>query len=135
MKTIHYFTAVVLLMVSFTSQAQTQLTEASIAGIVNDDELPVVGVRYYYYPNLDAYFDTQSNLYIYRQNGSWVKAKEIAAGYRGYSILNNVRVAITDYDGDTPFTKLKEHQAQFPKKYKAKRVPPKPHSDDKVAYN
>lgn len=138
MKTLHYFIAGLFLTVSNLSEAQTAGAQVAQNQIIADDELLVVGVRYYFYPNLDAYFDTQTNLYVYEKAGQWIKSKELVSGYRGYSIMNNVRVEITDYNGDTPHIMLKTHQEQFPKKYSAKRKPPKvvkETKDARVAFN
>jgi len=136
MKTKYYLVTGLFLFVSYVSEAQTSgLQSAQISTIV-EDELPSIGIRYYYYPNLDAYFDSHTNLYVYQENGQWVKSKELTSGYRGYSIFNGVRVGIDDYNGDTPYTMLKQHQEKFPKKYSAKRQPPKVvKEDNKLAYN
>jgi len=140
MKSQNYFITGLLLIVCNLSMAQTARS-ADVQEAIIDDELPVVGMRYYYYPNLDAYFDTHTNLYILKENGQWMRSKEMASGYRGYSLFNSIRVEITDYNGDEPFTKLKEHQEQFPKKYSSKRKPPKivpqdsKNEDTNLAYN
>jgi hypothetical protein len=133
MKTLYTVIAGFTLLVGVSATAQTALTTDIQSQIAADESLPVLGVRYYYYPNLDAYFDSEENLYLYEQGGQYVKAKEIPSGYRGYSLYNKVRVAITDYDGDKPYTKLDEHRKQFPKKYSSRRQPPK--SDHKLAFN
>jgi hypothetical protein len=133
MKTLYTVIAGFTLLVGISASAQTALTTDIQSQIASDESLPVLGVRYYYYPNLDAYFDSEENLYLYEQGGQYVKAKEIPSGYRGYSLYNKVRVAITDYDGDKPYTKLDEHRKQFPKKYSSRRQPPK--SDHKLAFN
>jgi hypothetical protein len=133
MKTLYTVIAGFTLLVGISATAQTALTTDIQSQIASDESLPVLGVRYYYYPNLDAYFDSEENLYLYDQGGQYVKAKEIPSGYRGYSLYNKVRVAITDYDGDKPYTKLDEHRKQFPKKYSSRRQPPK--SDHKLAFN
>ena len=135
MKTLHKLIATFFLTVSSIAGAQTA-GNVDTQNITSADELPSIGVRYYYYPNLDAYFDSRSNLYIFEQDGQWIKSKELTSGYRGYSLFNGVRVAITDYNGDTPYTLLKEHQKQFPKKYSSKRKPPKVVKEEemKIAY-
>ncbi len=116
--------------------SQSAVTTQNLQEVLSDDELPVVGVRYYYYPNLQAYFDTQTNLYIYRQGSTWVKGPQIASGYRGYSIMNNVRVDITDYNGDNPQTRFEIHKSKHPANYSAKRKPPKKvEGDNKIALN
>ena len=129
MKTIYFLVTGLLITVNTAAQDMAAKSE--------NDDLPVVGVRYYYYPNLDAYFDTHENLYIYEQKGQWVKAPQIASGYRGYSLYNNTRFEVTDYNGDEPFTKLSDHRKQFPKKFASKRLPPSKtmQNDTKVAYN
>jgi hypothetical protein len=116
---------------SVTTDIQSQFGDAN--------SILEAGARYYYYPNLDAYYDSKENLYIFESNqnkGQIVKAKEVPSGYRGYSVYNGIRVAITDYDGDQPFSKIAEHRKQFPKKYASRRQPPKVAAADKnIAYN
>jgi hypothetical protein len=140
MKTLLYSITGLLLMLSYNSNAQTSETTDIQSSVTDDESLLQIGVRYYYYPNLDAYFDSEQNVYVFESNtskGQIVRAKEVPSGYRGYSIFNGVRVAITDYDGDQPFTKIGEHRKQFPKKYASKRQPPKANknADKNIAYN
>ena len=71
-------------------------------------------LRYYYFPNLEAYFDTKKSVYILNQNGVWTTLKEIPSGYRGYSLYNKVCVLITDYDDDEPTQFLKLHKKKYP---------------------
>ncbi|RZJ35399.1 MAG: hypothetical protein EOO51_05820 [Flavobacterium sp.] len=72
-------------------------------------------LRYYYFPNLQAYFDTKTSDYIFKVDDEWTKAKEIPAGYRGYSLQNKICVLITDYDDDDPT----QYTAIYKKKYPA----------------
>ena len=136
MKTLHYIIAGLFLSLNSASFAQASVADR-IEKISTEDELPSLGVRYYYYPNLDAYYDIRTNLYLFEQQGQWIKSKELTSGYRGYSLFNGVRVAINDYNGDTPYSQIKSHQEQFPKKYSSKRKPPKTtieKEEMKVAY-
>ena len=71
-------------------------------------------LRYYYFPNLEAYYDTQKNVYTYTDQGQWITADEIPAGYRGYSLYNKVNVVIHDYDDDDPTQFLYKHKKQYP---------------------
>lgn len=90
------------------------------------DPLTNCNLRYYYYPNLEAYFDTKKNLYIFTENGQWTTAEEIPSGYRGYSLYNKVSVFITDYDEDDITQFIKVHKKKFPYnmrgKYKESRA-------------
>ena len=71
-------------------------------------------LRYYYFPNLEAYFDLQEKVYLYKEDGEWVEAEELPTNYGGYSLYNKVRVNIDDYDGDEPYLMLAEHKKRFP---------------------
>ncbi|WP_309641633.1 hypothetical protein [Flavobacterium sp.] len=71
-------------------------------------------LRYYYFPNLEAYFDTQKSIYYYKENGKWITAEEIPDGYRGYSIYNKATVYITDYDDDYPCQFIEIHKKKYP---------------------
>jgi len=75
-------------------------------------------IRYYYYPNLQAYFDNFKMVYYYTENGNWQTAQELPTNYGGYSLYNKVRVTITDYDGENPEQFLKFHKKKYP--YNAK---------------
>lgn len=71
-------------------------------------------LRYYYFPNIEAYFDTQKRIYYFKQDGQWVTAEEIPDGYRGYSIYNKVNVFINDYDDEDPCQFIELHRKKFP---------------------
>lgn len=71
-------------------------------------------IRYYYYPNLQAYFDNLEMVYYYKENGEWKTASELPQNYGGYSIYNKVRVVINDYDDDKPYDLLSIHKKRFP---------------------
>ena len=137
MKKLYFLLIGILLLSANISTAQIAETNDLQANETAKDEvaLPFTVVRYYYYPNLDAYFDNQENVYIYEQKGQWVKAPEIASGYRCYSLYNNMRYEINDYAGDKPYENLSEHRKQFPKKFSSRRQPPKVNNDTKVAFN
>lgn len=140
MKTLYYFITGILLLIGNISQAQIAETndiqpEHKMVANATDD-LAFIATRYYYYPNLDAYFDSKEGLFIYNQNGQWLKIKELPTGYRGYSIYNGMNFAVNDYNGDKPYTKLADHQKEFPKKYSSRRQAPKvAKSESKIAVN
>ncbi|RTY95144.1 hypothetical protein [Flavobacterium sp. GT3R68] len=81
----------------------------------------VVNIRYYYFPNLNAYFDTKRQLYIYKQNGNWITAGYIPAGYRGYCLRNDYHVPIDEYYGEQPYLLLDKHKKQYPANFSSKR--------------
>ncbi len=70
--------------------------------------------RYFYFPNIEAYFDTQEKVYLYKDSGEWLEAEELPKNYGGYSLYNKARVAITDYKGEEPYLLLSAHKKKFP---------------------
>ncbi|HMI07489.1 MAG TPA: hypothetical protein VK528_08080 [Flavobacterium sp.] len=95
-----------------TSNAQTA-EKKNINGALIDPSTNCV-LRYYYFPNLEAYYDTQKNIYLYTEEGKWTTADEIPNGYRGYSMYNKVNVLIKDYDDDDPTQFLSIHKKKYP---------------------
>lgn len=102
-------------------QAQYQSAEASELAEVNvSSGYKYEEVRYYYYPNLQAYFDTKVGLYLYQENGQWVESERLSPTFRGYSIKNGLYVMIKDYVGDEPYNLLDQHKAQYPADYSSR---------------
>ena len=71
-------------------------------------------LRYNYYPNLEAYFDTQKSIYYYKEDGEWITAEELPNGYRGYSIYNKITIYINDYDDENPCQFINQHKKKYP---------------------
>jgi len=71
-------------------------------------------IRYYYYPNLEAYYDCVSQRYLFQDAGNWKSESEIPSGYRGYSLFNKSNVAIADYDEDNVIQFLQVHKQKYP---------------------
>lgn len=70
--------------------------------------------RYYYYPNMQAYYDIEKEAYIYKDNGIWNVATELPTNYGGYSMFKNAKVKIVDYTGDDPQQFVTIHKKIFP---------------------
>lgn len=78
------------------------------------DPVTQCALRYYYYPNMQAYFDTKIRKFIFRENGKWVTADIIPEGYGGYSVYKMLSVMIKDYDDENPTQFLNAHKKQYP---------------------
>jgi hypothetical protein len=111
MKILKNLIPVLMLFTCYLSSAQSSNGDVSSLPI---DPKTNCYVRYYYYPNLEAYFDNLELVYHYKVNGQWEKAENLPTNYGGYSLFNKVRVNITDYDGDEPYQLLKIHKKMFP---------------------
>lgn len=77
-------------------------------------------IRYYFYPNLDAYYDIKTSKFIYKVDDQWIEKETIPDNYRGYSLYNNYRVELQDYNGEKPFEYIKQHAKLYPKDYKGR---------------
>lgn len=84
------------------------------SGLVLTDPVSNCAYRYFYFPNLEAYFDTQKSIYIYSEKGKWITAEELPVGYRGYSVYNKMNVTIKDYDDDNITQFVKIHKKKYP---------------------
>lgn len=80
-------------------------------------------IRYYYFPNLLAYYGIKTDLFIFKRNGDWITSEIMDANYRGYSLNNHFYVAIKDFDGDQPYTKINEHKERYPANFSSKHQP------------
>lgn len=71
-------------------------------------------LRYYYFPNLEAYFDNLKMVYYFKEKGEWVSALELPQNYGGYSLYNKARVTINNFDDDDPFQFISIHKKMYP---------------------
>jgi hypothetical protein len=89
----------------------------------NQIAVPLDSIRYYYYPNLEAYFDTQSREYIYKKNGEWVREKSIPNAYRGYSLFNKNYEILNGYvNEDNPEKYIITHKKEYSQIFTAKQM-------------
>jgi len=71
-------------------------------------------IRYYYFPNLEAYFDNLKMVYYYKEKGEWITSEELPENFGGYSLYNKARVSITNFDDDNPFQLILLHKKIYP---------------------
>lgn len=107
----HLVLTIMFLLLTFPSLAQVskRMQPDVLAGADSNCAL-----RYYYYPNLGAYFDLKNTVYIYNDKGEWKKAPELPNGYMGYSLNNKLNVPILDYDDDDVIQFIEAHRKKFP---------------------
>ena len=101
-------------------------TSAYCQEIKKDAEVPAKQVnnmqfRYYYYPNLQLYYDTLDAVYLCKENNKWIKKTELLSNSRGYSMANGVYVPIKDYLGDEPYQFIEQHKKDFPKNFNSRK--------------
>jgi hypothetical protein len=95
-------------------------------------------IRYFYYPNLEAYFDTKNSLYIYKIEDEWVKKPTIPMYYRGFCLYNNRYEVLSGLlDEENPEISIEEHKKEFPAIFTAKEMKLKLEKDKatKISFN
>jgi hypothetical protein len=103
----------------FASEAQAQLSVN-----VNIGTPPLWGpsgysnVRYYYLPDVEAYYDVQTSRFIYYSGNTWVYRRSLPKQYRNYDLYNGYKVVMTDYRGNAPYTYYKQHKVKYAKGYR-----------------
>lgn len=136
----HVIFAIALLCSSLTVQSQNTSTYVQFNDTKEELEslknLENANIRYFYYPNLQAYYDRQTDSYLYTRNGKdWLEGKVLPNNLRGYSLSNGKRIPIPNYDGETPFDHLKEHMAEYPADYKTRRKKNPTETEGNMAMN
>lgn len=75
-------------------------------------------VRYYYLPDVEAYYDVQRSNFIYISGNTWVRRSRLPKQYRNYDLYNGYKVVMTDYRGNAPYTYYKQHKVKYAKGYR-----------------
>jgi len=75
-------------------------------------------VKYYYLPDVEAYYDVPSSMFIYFNGVSWIHRSYLPSRYRNYDLYNGYKVVMTDYRGNTPYTHFKEYKSKYAKGYR-----------------
>lgn len=92
-------------------ELNAQATETKIS---DADKQSNCELRYYYFPNMQAYYDMKEQLFHYQVNNEWTTSEALPKYYGGYSLFKNEKVIITDYDGDNPEQFIKAHKEMYP---------------------
>ena len=72
-------------------------------------------VEYYYYPEIEAYFDVRSSVYIYFDQGRWVRSRNLPRYYSNYDVYRGYKVVI-DYRGRDPYSHFHTHKKAYNRK-------------------
>ncbi|MBP1641020.1 MAG: hypothetical protein H6Q17_2603 [Bacteroidetes bacterium] len=70
-------------------------------------------IRYYYLPDVEAYYDVQTSMFVYQNRKQWVRRSHLPAQYRNYNLYNGRKVMISDYRGNSPYTHFREHKVKY----------------------
>jgi hypothetical protein len=98
--------------------------KSQVAVSVNIGSPPLWGpigyteAHYYYLPDVEAYYDVPSSMFIYYDGGTWVHRAYLPARYRNYDLYGGYKVVMTDYHGNAPYTNFIEYKKKYAKGYR-----------------
>ena len=67
-------------------------------------------VRYYYFPELNVYFDVPSALFYYLQRGRWVASRYLPPYYQRYDLYRTYKVVL---NSPNPWVYNRKHKRQY----------------------
>ena len=67
-------------------------------------------VRYYYLPDVEAYYDVQTSTFIYISGNQWIRRTYLPSRYRNYDLYHGYKVVMKDYHGNSPYANFREHK-------------------------
>jgi len=110
MKTTKVMTPLFILLLTCTMYAQQASSSKNALPL---DRKTNCYIRYYYFPNIEAYFDNLKMVYYYKDKGVWTEAPELPQNYGGYSLYNKAHVEITNYDDEDPYKLILYRRGAF----------------------
>ncbi|OFZ00671.1 MAG: hypothetical protein A3K10_03540 [Bacteroidetes bacterium RIFCSPLOWO2_12_FULL_31_6] len=75
-------------------------------------------VQYYYLPDVEAYYDIPSGMFIFFDGGIWIHSAYLPHRYRHYDLYNGYKVVLVDYHGDSPYHNHKFYKNKYKKGYR-----------------
>jgi len=75
-------------------------------------------VRYYYLPDVEAYYDVQTSMFIYMSGNQWIHRGYLPSRYRNYDLYHGYKVVMNDYRGNSPYAHFREHKMKYAKGYR-----------------
>lgn len=76
----------------------------------------VQGVRYYYLPDIETYYDLTTQQFVYLYNGQWHYSQVLPSIYAGFDLDNCFTVAI-DYNTYQPWLHYQYYVSHYPRYY------------------
>ena len=83
LKTMRILKKLLLVQILFTCYlSNAQISKGDLSSLPIDS-ITNCHIRYYYYPNIEAYFDNLELVYHYKVKGQWEKAENLPTNYGG----------------------------------------------------
>jgi len=116
MKTLKLLVIVMALFLAGTTQAQVSVN-VNIGAPPMWGPVGYSGVQYYYLPDVEAYYDIPSSMFIYQSGGVWIHRTYLPVRYRSYDLYSGYKVVMTDYHGSKPYYRHNDYKVKYAKGY------------------
>ena len=117
MKTVTGIIIGFIMLLEFTTKAQVSVN-VNIGSPPSWGPVGYSEVQYYYLPDVEAYYDVQTSMFIYYGGGVWIRRSHLPTRYRYYDLYSGYKVVLTDYRGHEPYVHFKNHKVKYYKGYK-----------------
>jgi hypothetical protein len=120
MKTLNPFrlkTCYVILILALNGCATTSIENQAVQ-YSNPSWAPAYypGVRYYYFPDIETYYDLSSQEFVYLDNGQWLFSHTLPPIYSGYDLYNGYMIALNQ-DVYQPWMHHQFYVSNYPRFY------------------
>lgn len=105
-------TLTIIGVVLFISSAMAQIT-ITIGSPPQWGPIGYTDVRYYYLPDVEAYYDIQTSTFLYFSGGTWIHRSNLPWRHRHYDLYNGYKVVINDYRGNSPYDHFSDHKRNY----------------------
>jgi hypothetical protein len=119
MKTLKLFVVGILLVFATSSQAQLSV-RVHIGTPPSWGPAGYSSVRYYYLPDVEAYYDVQNSMFIYQQGNTWVHRSSLPGLYKNYDLYGGYKVVMNDYHGNAPYANFREYKVKYAHGYRGR---------------
>ncbi len=116
MKALKYLVIGILLFCVHAGQAQISVN-VNLGSPPQWGPVGYTEARYYYLPDVEAYYDVPSSKFIYYNGATWIHRSSLPSRYRNYDLYHGYKVVMTDYHGNSPYAHFKEHKIKYAKGY------------------
>jgi len=116
MKTLKLLAVGIILLLSSSIQAQVSVN-LNIGTAPSWGPSGYAAAEYYYLPDVQAYYDVRSSLFVYFGNGRWVRSRYLPRQYRNYDLYGGYKVVLNDYHGSRPYNNFNNHKVKYYRGY------------------
>ena len=107
------------LTVALTAQSQVKVS-VKIGTAPNWGPVGYTDVQYYYLPDIEVYYDINTNMFIYLYNGVWIRRTYLPYRYRNYDLYGGYKVVLNHYHGYYPYGHFRNHRHRYGKGYRGR---------------